>query len=395
MADPFIQDIFNVITSKLEASISTTAQAVIGAITPTASILLVIYICFWGWSMMRGAIEEPVGDGATRVLRLITVYVIALSLGWYAIFLSNWLWQSGDAMAKVIAGGFGGKTTDTASAIDYISKTYELFNQYGVLLLDYSLANKNAIGIPDILYLILACLVFIAGGILSFYAAYLLILSKMGLAILLGVGPMFVLATMFESTRRFFDGWISQVLNFIFIIILSAAILAVVGVELSTQLQSAIKGAGDGSKIPVLDVLGVVGIAILVLLFLFQVTSIASGLAGGVSLQVARLPFVSRAKELMLRTAAMAANKIGRNTIGAATYGTRNAREARTTAARMKDRERSANAAYRNQKQQERQKSTKGGVSGGRADNSVANGSNAAKAAPASSPGATKPDSQK
>ncbi|MEO8408771.1 MAG: type IV secretion system protein, partial [Oxalobacteraceae bacterium] len=343
MADSIIQHFFDVVTSTLEASINTTAQAVIGVITPTASVLLVIYICFWGWSMMRGAIEEPIGDGTARILRLITVYVIALSLGWYAIFLSNWLWKSGDAMAKVIAGGFGGKTTDTASAITYIDATFQKFYEYGGLLFDYSLNHTNAIGIPDIPYLLLAFLIFFVGVVLAFYAAYLLILSKMGLAILLGVGPMFVLATMFESTRRFFDGWISQVLNFIFIVILSAAILAVVGVELSKQLAIGIKDAVGDKPIPAINVFGIAGLGILVLLFLFQVTSIASGLAGGVSLQVARLPFVSRAKELMLRTAAIAGNKIGGATIGAATYGTRNAREARTTAARLKDRERSAN----------------------------------------------------
>lgn len=395
MAGSIIQKFFDTVTSTLEASIGTTAQAVMGAITPTASVLLVIYICFWGWSMMRGAIEEPIGDGAARIVRLITVYVIALSLGWYAIFLSNWLWQSGDAMAKVITVGFGGKMTDTASAITYIDKTFQEFSEYGQLLLEYSFANKNTIGIPDLLYLLLALIIFSVGITFCFYAAYLLILSKMGLAILLGVGPIFILATMFESTRRFFDGWISQVLNFIFIVILSAAILAVVGVELAKQLGAAIAGAGGTTPVPVLAAIGIAGLGILVLLFLFQVTSIASGLAGGVSLQVARLPFVSRAKELMLRTATMAANKVGRNTIGAATYWTRNAREARTTTTRLKDRERGANAAYRSQKQQEHQKSSKGDVSGGRANNSVANGSNTTKVAPTSSPGATKSDPQK
>ena len=81
------------VTAPLQSYISSTSAAVIGAITPVATTLLMIYIMFWGWSMIRGVITEPVTDGVTRIVKLAVICAIALSVGFYSQFLVDWLWQ--------------------------------------------------------------------------------------------------------------------------------------------------------------------------------------------------------------------------------------------------------------------------------------------------------------
>ena len=52
-----ISTFFDAVTQPLQASITSTASAVIGAIAPTAQILLTVYICFWGWALIRGSVQ--------------------------------------------------------------------------------------------------------------------------------------------------------------------------------------------------------------------------------------------------------------------------------------------------------------------------------------------------
>ena len=59
------------------------------------------------------------------------------------------------------------------------------------------------------------------------YALYLLVLSKIALAILLGLAPLFFLFLLFDATRDFFVHYLRQVFNFALIPIFTAAVLSI------------------------------------------------------------------------------------------------------------------------------------------------------------------------
>ena len=113
----FYTALMEAVTSPLQAYISSTSASIIGAITPVATTLLMIYIMFWGWSMIRGVITEPITDGITRIVKLTIICAIALTVGLYSQFLVDWLWQSPDSMASIIAGG---NQSDKISFLDTI-----------------------------------------------------------------------------------------------------------------------------------------------------------------------------------------------------------------------------------------------------------------------------------
>ena len=76
----FYTALMEAVTSPLQAYISSTSASIIGAITPVATTLLMIYIMFWGWSMIRGVITEPITDGITRIVTLTIICAIIFSI---------------------------------------------------------------------------------------------------------------------------------------------------------------------------------------------------------------------------------------------------------------------------------------------------------------------------
>lgn len=273
----FYENLLNNLTASLGTYVSDTATSVINAITPVATTLVAIYVALWGWSMMRGIISEPITDGAWRILRLTFILAIALSLGRYSTYLADFLWGAPDALASVVVGGYS-STTSIQFLDTLLSKMYD----YGHAFYDAANANST-LGIPDLGQLASAILIWAAGVLVTGYAAFLYALSKMALAIILAVGPIFVLLTIFEPTKRFFDAWIGQALNYVFTVMLTAAtaglILSILQTFLGTPSVIANMAAPEiPGAIPAI-VFSIIG-----LLVLMQVPSIASALGGGVAI---------------------------------------------------------------------------------------------------------------
>ncbi|MBC7489946.1 MAG: type IV secretion system protein [Glaciimonas sp.] len=285
MAINLFADMFSHVDAILLVNIGTVATNVIASIKPVATTLLIIYVTFWGWSMMRGVISEPVYDGAFRMIRLSAIVGFALNIGLYNTNISKFLWDSPNALAAVVSG--------TAAAPVDISVNYldtTLSNIFDAAFALWDMANATVV--PSFGLILVALLVVIAGSILTSYAAFLFILSKIGLAILLGVGPIFILLLIYEPTKKFFDAWLGQAINYVFTTMLTASVLSVFTSIISSYITST-----NGSLLILPDIIKVMPIVILCIiavLVLHQVPSIASALAGGVamgSLSVVALAF--------------------------------------------------------------------------------------------------------
>lgn len=271
----FYSRMFTELSTALSTYVNDTATNIIGAITPVATTLVSIYLMLWGWSMMRGVISEPIMDGVGRIVRLAAITGVALQLGLYNGFLADMLWSSPDVLASYVGGGNG--TSNAAYLDTLMSRMYDFGDAY------YQKAQANStLGIPDLGLLFMAYALWMAGVIATGYGAFLLALAKMGLAVALGVGPLFILLTIFEPTKRFFDAWIGQALNYVFLVMLSAATIKLIMVILEKYLTDA---SGAVLADPALDqALPAIVFSIIGALALVQMPAMASALGGGVAL---------------------------------------------------------------------------------------------------------------
>ena len=274
----FYEDLLSELSSGLETYWGNVSADIVAAITPSVITGLMIYMALWGWSMMRGLISEPVVDGMARMLRLTLVTTVAINIGYYNGFLAEMLWQSPDALANIVASGYADGTSNMQFLDSLMGRFYDMGTAYN----DKAHADAGVTGIPDLSLWFTGLAVWIVGGAVTLYAAFLLTLCKMGLALLLGVGPIFVAFLLFEPTKKFFDAWIGQALNFVFLVMLTAAVVKLFVAIIETYLSApgVVAAMADPS---INQALPPIVFSIIGVLLMTWLPSVASALGGGVA----------------------------------------------------------------------------------------------------------------
>ena len=273
----FYEDTFNNINAALTTYVSDVATNIIAAITPTTTTLLIIYVMLWGWAMMRGMITEPVTDMINRIMRLTLIIGVALNVGRYNEYLSDFLWNTPDVMAGYISAGFSDGSTNTQYLDNLWSQIYDIGNAF------WQTANASDSLVPDVGMIIIAILIWCAGAAATAYAAFLLVLSKIALAIILGIGPIFILLIMFEPTKRFFDVWMGQALTYVFLVILTAASIKLMLAILLKYLV-AFSSSGILANPAISQAFPAIILSVISFLVMMQLPSIASALGGGTAI---------------------------------------------------------------------------------------------------------------
>ncbi|MRK19088.1 type IV secretion system protein [Pseudomonas sp. JG-B] len=267
---------FAELTSMLNSYITDVAGNVIGSITPVATQLLVLYIALWGYAMMRGMISEPWGDGAQRLIRLSMITALALNVGRYNSYFVEFLWNAPDRLAAIVAGSSYGSVSNIQFLDRLMSQMYDLGDAY------WQKAYAGASVMPDLGMIFTAWAIWLCGLAVTAYGAFLLALSKMALAVLLAIGPIYVLMMIFEGTKKFFESWIGQTLNYGMLVVLTAAVIRLILTILNMYL-GALDSSGAVADPSISQALPAVALSAIGVLVMMQLSTIASALGGGVA----------------------------------------------------------------------------------------------------------------
>lgn len=264
----FFQQFWMWLTSQLADYVAAKTTAVAGAIEPAVVTLATIYVMMWGFLSLTGRIQEPIWEGIKRILFIAIILGVGLRLWLFNGVIVDTFFNAPSQLAATITG-----SANPVSVIDTIwdkggTVASNLWNKGGVLNGDFGF------------YLAGAVVYFMMGGV-AVYALFLLVLSKLALALILALGPVFICLLFFETTRRFFEAWIAQLANYALIAILSTLVASLM---LQVVSSYASQTAARGAAIVTVDALNMVLCASLVLLIMRQVMPIAAGLASGIAL---------------------------------------------------------------------------------------------------------------
>lgn len=257
--------------AKLATFVADKTAALAALLEPFAVVCALLYVMVWGYLQLAGKIEEPVFEGARRILVLVAVLGFSIRLWSYNAFWVDTFMTSPQALATALAGAPAGPglngTADTVLNEGF-TVAENLYKQAGVLDGNFG-------------FYIAAAVMWIVITLTATYAAFLAALSRIALALILALGPLFILGLLFDSTRRFFESWVAQLANYALIAVLTGAIGGLL-LEIVTTEATAMSAAGTdltlGAIVPL------VAACVLVLLVMLQIMPIASGLASGVAL---------------------------------------------------------------------------------------------------------------
>jgi type IV secretion system protein VirB6 len=256
------------LSAALNAYVGAHAAATAAAIEPAAVTLAAIYVMVWGFLHLKGAIEEPVLTGAMRIARLVVVFGVGLRLWQYNTLLVDTFMDAPVQLAAQLAG-----------AANPVATVDVLWDQGGTVAA--TLWAKGGVFNGDVGYYLAAVIVYLLMGAVCVYTLFLMALARVALAVLLAVGPLFIVLLLFDGTKRFFEAWVAQLANYALVGVLAVLVASLLMTVVETY---AVQTAAKGAAILTVDALDMLLVAGLVLLILRQVMPIAARLAGGVAL---------------------------------------------------------------------------------------------------------------
>lgn len=277
------------LNAELTTYIGDNTARLASVLEPATVTLATLYVMMWGYLHLTGKIDEPALSGLRRILTIALILGVGLRLWLYNSLIVDTFYRAPAQLAAAVLG-----STDPVGTIDII------WDRGGAVA--GNLWSKGGLMSGDFGFYIAGALVWCLMGALCVYAMFLFALSSIALAVLLALGPLFITAMFFDATRRLFAAWIAQLTNYALITVLTVMVAALL---LRVVQSYAIQTAARGTAILTVDALHMVLIAVLVFLVLRQVMPIASGLAGGVSLNAFGL--TSRGVSWGLRSAGKAA----------------------------------------------------------------------------------------
>lgn len=251
-------------TTPLQNFISSGTSGISAWVTGPLTAALTLYVMLYGFLILRGSVQEPIMDFAFRATKLAIILMLVRSAGEYQTYVTEVFFET---LPKEIAEALNTGGAPSASTFDS--------------LLDRGQKSANDIWarsawpvdpLTSFAGLVVVFVTFVVasiGFVVSLYA-------RVALAIVLALGPIFIALAMFQSTRRFTEAWIAQLVNFVILQILVVAVGALLVESFATTFATA-DAYSDVLMRPI--AIGAIGLASLYVLY--QLPSIASALASG------------------------------------------------------------------------------------------------------------------
>ena len=286
-----------------------------GGLTGALTILLTLYVAFFAFQLITGRSRLGVSALTPRMLTLGLVLTFATSWVAYQSVVWNLATGAPDEIASVLTGVDGRASEVFAQKIDIVFGTIaeiaggdetpdSVFSPPGLLWFGATLFLLGTVG--------------------------LLVTSRIALAVLIALGPIFVVMALFQGTRGLFVGWLKGV-----VLLAIAPLFAVIGGSLMLELSVPVLGA-LGSNPNEIDpraamgffMIGAVHVALMILCLKTATTMVAGwtvfGLAGGAKEDRADPPLAQPAPAAAIAASpAPALAAAGAATAAASTGGSR------------------------------------------------------------------------
>ena len=260
----------------IEQFVFGTWEVVIASSVQLVTALMVTFVALMGYLLWLGRIELSRSELGVRVLQLVVVFVVATHVDVLDRFFYRLMTDVPGSVATAMVQATGRTSGGINQSLDQIFVNGILI---GGRILDQ--ATITDVGTVLLGYLMLAVVL-----IALIPVAFVLLLSKLAVGVLLGLAPFAVLLYLLPATRNLFEGYLRQLLGFALIPTMIYALLGLVLSMIDTVANRVLED-GTNSLPGMATVCPYVLVMLVVGLLSTQVISWSSGIAGALSLSAA------------------------------------------------------------------------------------------------------------
>ncbi|MDJ0642725.1 MAG: type IV secretion system protein [Erythrobacter sp.] len=193
-----------------------------GQLAVVLTTLLIFYVAFFGISLMLGRSNLSVRALLPKMMTLGLVLTFATSFAAFSTVFYNLFVKGPDQIAGVITGTDGSATYTFAQKLDVV----------------FLAVQQASTGQVDIAAFSPPGMMWLGAMLLLLGTVGLLVTARIGLALLLAVGPIFVVLALFNGTRGLFTGWLKGV-----VMLALAPLFAVLGGSIMLEMAVPILAA--------------------------------------------------------------------------------------------------------------------------------------------------------
>lgn len=193
-----------------------------GQLAVVLTTLLIFYVAFFGISLMLGRSNLSVRALLPKMMTLGLVLTFATSFAAFSTVFYNLFVKGPDQIAGVITGTGGSATYTFAQKLDVV----------------FLAVQQASTGQVDIAAFSPPGMMWLGAMLLLLGTVGLLVTARIGLALLLAVGPIFVVLALFNGTRGLFTGWLKGV-----VMLSLAPLFAVLGGSIMLEIAVPILAA--------------------------------------------------------------------------------------------------------------------------------------------------------
>jgi type IV secretion system protein VirB6 len=249
---------------------TTTSASLAGALTPVALGGITIYLIIIGYAIARGEVTNSLPTIVWKCVRMTIICTIALGGGAYQQYVVD----AANGIEGIFNQALGGQqsigATIDASMVPLYTLTDKLYVQ------------ANATLIPNGALLIAAVLCTFGQALVTLASLVPLLVAKVTLALLLAIGPVFVMLALWPATQRFTEAWVTAIVTAILTNVIVAAVVVFLPTFIGHYAQQVLNDIGTTNVLQ--GSIGLV-IATLVLAWIaWRAADLAAQLAGGASL---------------------------------------------------------------------------------------------------------------
>lgn len=266
--------------SVLSNAINEPMQALFEALMPVIVVGLTLQFVIYAFALMHGQSNMTVTEFFRKAILVAIVSMIFGVGGLFQSDIAQAMIELPDDITQLALG-----TGNVALEVDKLQN--ETGKASSAMMGKGQDAWYNVLpSTKEVLVSILATLIRINASVLGSVIMVIIVVCKVGMALVVATGPIFIAATLFEPSKPLFNSWVSQALNFVFLALLAGLIFGLIlqmNIQLIRMITDQING---GAK----DILGLFGAQLLVgvasLVVMVMIPGLAAGLSNGFGAQL-------------------------------------------------------------------------------------------------------------